>query len=105
MRLLPRRGTLCAASYLFLAATAAQAQVLSAPTPDARPFSRVGHDTATLPLKPERFARFTTTKGTWMSVDVSPDGKRLLMVEEVTSDEHRGTSVTVAHNWFAAFRK
>ena len=37
--------------------------------------------------------------------DVSPDGKRLLMVEEVTGDEQRGTSVTVAQNWFAAFRK
>ena len=37
--------------------------------------------------------------------DVSPDGKRLLMVEEITGDAQRGTSVTVAQNWFAAFRK
>ena len=37
--------------------------------------------------------------------DVSPDGKRLLMVEEITGDEQRGTSITVAQNWFAAFKK
>jgi hypothetical protein len=37
--------------------------------------------------------------------DVSPDGKRLLMVDEMTGDEQRGTSVTVAQNWFAAFKK
>jgi serine/threonine-protein kinase len=37
--------------------------------------------------------------------DVSPDGKRLLMVDEATGGEQRGTSVTVAQNWFAGFRK
>jgi len=37
--------------------------------------------------------------------DVSPDGKRLLMVDEMTGDEQRGTSVAVAQNWFAAFKK
>jgi hypothetical protein len=36
---------------------------------------------------------------------VSPDGKRLLMVDEMTGDEQRGTSVAVAQNWFAAFQK
>ncbi|WP_194776372.1 amidohydrolase family protein [Pararhodonellum marinum] len=30
-----------------------------------------------LPLKPEREVKFTTKEGTWMSVDVSPDGKTL----------------------------
>lgn len=30
-----------------------------------------------LPLKPEREVKFTTTEGTWMSVDVSPDGKTI----------------------------
>lgn len=28
-----------------------------------------------LPMKPERQIKFNTTEGTWMSVDVSPDGK------------------------------
>ncbi|MFC3416185.1 amidohydrolase family protein [Algoriphagus hitonicola] len=30
-----------------------------------------------LPLKPEREVKFTTTEGTWMSLDVSPDGKTI----------------------------
>jgi Tol biopolymer transport system component len=30
-----------------------------------------------LPLKPEREIKFTTKEGTWMSVDVSPDGKTI----------------------------
>ncbi|MEZ4585129.1 MAG: amidohydrolase family protein [Gemmatimonadales bacterium] len=35
-------------------------------------------DTVGLPLKPTRVARFTTSKGTWMSLDVSPDGSRIV---------------------------
>ena len=31
-----------------------------------------------LPLQPERKVEFTTDEGTWMSVDVSPDGKTIL---------------------------
>src|SRR5688572_7961040 len=31
-----------------------------------------------LPLAPARAARFTTSEGTWMSVDVSPDGRTLV---------------------------
>ena len=30
-----------------------------------------------LPLKPEREVKFTTQEGTWMSVDISPDGKTI----------------------------
>ena len=30
-----------------------------------------------LPLQPARWARFTATKGTWISLDVSPDGQRI----------------------------
>ena len=32
----------------------------------------------TLPLKPTRTLTFTTTKGTWMSLDVSPDGQTIV---------------------------
>ncbi|MEO9130577.1 MAG: amidohydrolase family protein [Sphingomonas sp.] len=32
----------------------------------------------TLPMKPERRLRFDTTRGTWMSLDRSPDGKRIV---------------------------
>jgi Tol biopolymer transport system component len=31
-----------------------------------------------LPLQPDRFATFTTTKGTWISLDVSPDGQSIV---------------------------
>ncbi|MGH7468462.1 MAG: amidohydrolase family protein [Longimicrobiales bacterium] len=31
-----------------------------------------------LPLQPARWARFTTTKGTWISLDVSPDGQTIV---------------------------
>src|SRR5688572_18131293 len=31
-----------------------------------------------LPLQPDRFATFTTNKGTWMSLDVSPDGQTIV---------------------------
>jgi len=31
-----------------------------------------------LPLQPSRTARFTTSQGTWMSVDVSPDGRTIV---------------------------
>ena len=30
-----------------------------------------------LPLKPQRKINFTATEGTWMSVDISPDGKTI----------------------------
>ena len=31
-----------------------------------------------LPLEPDRYATFTTSKGTWMSLDVSPDGQTIV---------------------------
>ncbi len=31
-----------------------------------------------LPLEPARWARFTTSEGTWISLDVSPDGERIV---------------------------
>ena len=39
----------------------------------------VPSDTANaLPLKPERTLRFTTDEGTWISLDVSPDGNTIV---------------------------
>lgn len=35
-------------------------------------------DAKGLPLKPERKAEFTTDEGTWLSLDVSPDGKTIV---------------------------
>ncbi len=37
-----------------------------------------GKDAKGLPLKPARTISFTTDQGTWMSVDVSPDGRTLV---------------------------
>ena len=31
-----------------------------------------------LPLQPARWARFTTSEGTWISLDVSPDGQSIV---------------------------
>src|SRR6056297_3464914 len=34
--------------------------------------------TKELPLEPERKVKFTTDKGTWISVDISPDGNTII---------------------------
>ena len=53
----------------FAAAASAQAPAGGAPgTPPRRP----------LPLDASRKAEFTTSKGTWMSLDVSPDGQSIV---------------------------
>ena len=44
-----------------------------------------------LPLKPTRTIEFETTEGTWMSLDVSPDGKQLA----VDTDDGKEASVWV----------
>jgi Tol biopolymer transport system component/imidazolonepropionase-like amidohydrolase len=49
--------------------------------PSARPqqaAAGVSPDTAGLPLEPARSARFTTSRGTWISLDVSPDGRTIV---------------------------
>jgi Tol biopolymer transport system component len=49
---------------------------VSASTPDT---SRTGHfDHGKLSLEPARFHTFTATEGTWISVDVSPDGRTVV---------------------------
>lgn len=57
------------AAPLLLVPSAATRRA-AAPAPDT---ARAG-----LPLQPARWARFTTTKGTWISLDVSPDGQTLV---------------------------
>ena len=61
--------------------------------------------TPTVTLGTPREVRRPSRLITRVGYDVSPDGKRLLMVDEMTGDEQRGTSVTVAQNWFASFKK
>jgi Tol biopolymer transport system component len=62
------RGTLLAALVLLVTlvpVSALQAQGRSA-------------DGNELPLQPARWARFTTSEGTWISLDVSPDGSSIV---------------------------
>jgi Tol biopolymer transport system component len=66
MRSAPIRSVACAALALLLVLPALEAQ---APADSGR---------KGLPLEPARFARFTTSTGTWMSVDISPDGQSLV---------------------------
>ena len=68
MRPFPFRRLLVAGALLAIAWPLAAQQALNELTVTS----------SGLPLKPERFARFTTTKGTWMSIDVSPDGQTLV---------------------------
>ena len=49
--------------------------ILLAQDPEPKPPHESGKG---LPLKPERKIEFTTNEGTWMSVDISPDGKTIL---------------------------
>ena len=66
---LSRAAALLVASASFAPPASARAQQ-STPVPT---------DTATtLPIKPERTLRFTTDEGTWISLDVSPDGRTIV---------------------------
>lgn len=52
---------------------------LMAQSPEARAQGRSSEASASeLPLKPERKLTFDTDEGTWVSLDVSPDGRRLV---------------------------
>jgi Tol biopolymer transport system component len=42
------------------------------------PQSSASSDTTGLPLQPARWARFTASRGTWISLDVSPDGHTIV---------------------------
>ena len=59
-------------SVLFSLLIAALLDVPSLAADDAKKI-------ATLPLEPARKVEFTTNQGTWLSLDVSPDGKTLLL--------------------------
>jgi Tol biopolymer transport system component len=53
-----------------------------------------------LPLKPERKIKFNTTEGSWMSVDVSPDGKQIafdLMGDIYTMPIEGGTTTKITN--------
>ncbi|MBI2614963.1 MAG: PD40 domain-containing protein [Gemmatimonadetes bacterium] len=68
MRSPPQRSLILAVALFTLTAPARAAQGPGA-----------GSDTSKqgLPLEPARWARFTTSQGTWISLDVSPDGQTI----------------------------
>ena len=70
------RFAVCAAPLLvsLLAAPPVAAQ-----EPTDAPASRPSASRAPLPLSAARHVRFTTSEGSWMSVDVSPDGARIVV--------------------------
>ncbi|MGQ0646222.1 MAG: amidohydrolase family protein [Gemmatimonadaceae bacterium] len=55
----------------------ALAITIATPTTHAQPAA--GAPRPGLPLQPARALKFTATKGSWMSVDVSPDGQRIVL--------------------------
>src|SRR5258707_7743194 len=60
---------------LALATPALPATSKGAPVPAAKPDAKKEDP---LPLKPDRKIEFTTDAGTWLSLDVSPDGQNLI---------------------------
>ena len=75
-----RHPTLAALAGALLVAAPAVAQ--DAPRADTAASARRGG--AELPLKPTRSLKFETDEGTWVSVDVSPDGRTLVV--DLTGD-------------------
>ncbi|MEY4609351.1 MAG: hypothetical protein RL625_1568, partial [Gemmatimonadota bacterium] len=70
MSLVPTRRLLSSLTLLSVVLPA----MLGAQGPAATPATPA----VTLPLKVERTHRFTATEGTWLSLDVSPDGKTIV---------------------------
>jgi hypothetical protein len=59
-----------------------------------------GDQDSGLPLEPERWARFTTDEGTWISLDVSSDGERIvfdLLGDLYTIPVAGGTATRITH--------
>ncbi|MBI2402645.1 MAG: PD40 domain-containing protein, partial [Gemmatimonadetes bacterium] len=68
MRSPPQRSLILAVALFTLTAPARAAQGPGAGSDTSKPG---------LPLEPARWARFTTSQGTWISLDVSPDGQTI----------------------------
>ncbi|RXK60862.1 amidohydrolase [Lacibacter luteus] len=68
-----RRSAIVLAMLGFALPLAAQQPTKDSVKKDTMPYTAF----ANLPLKPTRQVKFTAKEGTWMSVDVSPDGKTI----------------------------
>jgi tricorn protease-like protein len=69
MRTLPLLGAISVATAVALSVAPAQERAEA---------GGAARGLAELPLKPTRNVRFTTDEGTWMSLDVSPDGRTIV---------------------------
>src|SRR5580704_7604916 len=67
-----------AASVLEASTRPQEDRSKSADNPDAKDGKKDEKKDETLPLKTTRKVSFTTDEGTWMSLDVSPDGKQIV---------------------------
>ncbi len=72
------RRTVEQASRLWTRALAATAIFVLLPTPLSAQFGPGGPRPDPLPLREARTAEFTATEGTWISLDVSPDGRTIV---------------------------
>ncbi|MBC7895705.1 MAG: PD40 domain-containing protein, partial [Cytophagaceae bacterium] len=68
-----------ARAILSLPILAITLAVLAAPAAHAQAPAGGGAARPGLPLQPARSLKYTATKGSWMSVDVSPDGQRIVI--------------------------
>src|SRR5690606_17904955 len=85
---------------LALPAGAAPARARSAAPRPPRAAPTAAADEEGLPLEPARWARFTTSRGTWMSLDVSPDGQTIvfdLLGDLYTMPITGGTATRLTH--------
>src|SRR5277367_3862714 len=68
----------CTAMALEASARPQEDKSKSADNPDAKDAKKDAKKDETLPLKTTRKVSFTADEGTWMSLDVSPDGKQIV---------------------------
>ena len=54
---------------------------------------------ADLPLPVDRTVRIDMTEGSWMSLDISPDGQRLLTYKDEVGDQSGKREPVVVVNW------
>jgi tricorn protease-like protein len=75
--------------------------LLGVPLPAAAQGAPGSGDGVDLPLEPERWASFTTDEGTWISLDVSPDGRTIafdLLGDLYTIPFEGGTATRLTHS-------
>ena len=78
MARLARRAVGAATAALVIATVIGAGDVVAQGPPQGGPNAQQQQQPRPLPLNPTRKAEFTATRGTWMSLDVSPDGRHIV---------------------------